>query len=207
MKQSYLLTSAMIIAVASSACAVDTATPTPGANEDGVSAESSEALSALNTPFMPSGAWYGGSGGDGPNRNFCEDGYVVVGFIGRSGATMDAIGLHCASFNPDGTWHATYNTVPVGGSGGNFYSAWCPPNQWVKQVMYEYNSTVNQLGMRCGDSSSIDPSWRSVAGTPSMYIVGDDCNRYGGNNAMKGLYMYNHTYVDRVQTWCVPLTP
>jgi hypothetical protein len=191
--------------ITSSGCAVDGTGQGSPSTEEGAVAASSAALTVSNTPFSV-GGWYGGGGGEEQPENYCDDGYVVVGFKGTAGTTMDNIGFHCAALNPDGTWKATYNSRPVGGTGGNAYSAWCPPNTWVMQVSYDYQSTVSQIAMRCGNGRSIS-GWMYVAGTPSEFIVGDDCNRFGGNNAMKGLFMFSHTYVDKVQTRCVALEP
>ncbi|HEY2510606.1 MAG TPA: hypothetical protein VGI39_07115 [Polyangiaceae bacterium] len=196
MKMKKLVACAFTVAMACSACAVDATAPAGATGE--ASASTSEALNITNVPFVVS-QWWGGPGGDlPPIQEWCPYGYVVAGFYGNSGTTMDSIGLHCAAFN-GATWQHTANIDPVGGSGGNFYSSWCPPNTYVTQVAYDYESTVSQLSMRCSNGP-----WIRVAGSPSEYIVGDDC--YAAGAAMKGLDIVKHTYVDRVRTECVGIT-
>ena len=63
-----------------------------------------------------------------------------------------------------------------------------------------------ELLMKCGTLTWTGP-WVHVAGQISEFYDVDDCNGRGGNNAMFGLQMYSHTYVDSVLTECVTLTP
>ncbi len=203
MKRVRMVTSIMCLGFVCGACGVDPTAPGGGEGENVGS--TGEALTASSTPFAVAG-WHGGSGGDVYTEVYCDPGYVVVGFYGYSGATMDSLGLHCALFyKGSNTWQYTYNRPPQGGTGGNLFSGWCPPGSWVAQVLYEYNSTVSGIGMRCTNGSTID-GWQWVGGNSNTYSAGDDCNRYGGSNAMKGVRMYSHTYVDEVQTECVALT-
>lgn len=201
MKLASMVTSVVFMGVVCSACAIDAGDP---ASEP--LSKTAEALTVGYPPF-PASYWHGGGGGDKQPSNYCAPGYVVVGFIGRAGTTMDSIGFHCAAFYPGtSTWEYSYNTTPVGGTGGNPYSVWCPPNTWVKQVDYFYESTISEIWMKCGTLTSTG-DWVYVAGSPSEYQIVDDCNGRGGTNAMFGLDMYSHTYVDSVLTQCVTLTP
>jgi hypothetical protein len=127
MKRVSAITSIVSLGVACSGCAVDATAPGSPPNEGEAVGSTGAAITVNDTPF-PVNPWHGGNGGDVYTDNFCDDGYVVVGFIGNAGTTMDSIGFHCAAFYPGSTaWKYTYNTHPIGGTGGNLYSAWCPP--------------------------------------------------------------------------------
>ncbi|WP_437947021.1 hypothetical protein WME98_40305 [Sorangium sp. So ce296] len=76
----------------------------------------------------------GGGGGTGGAGDIsydinCGGGNVAVGVHGRSGGSLDSIGLMCAPLASDGTLGTAFQTLTAGGDGGSPGSVICPASQ------------------------------------------------------------------------------
>jgi hypothetical protein len=100
----------------------------------------------------------GGSGGNGFDNLNCPPNYAASGIIGRSGDSIDAIGLECqaAPFG-DRTGYVA-STGIVGGNGGGKYEIDCyqgnpssanPLPQLLTALVVYHGSWVDSLEVRC----------------------------------------------------------
>ncbi|WP_437320160.1 hypothetical protein [Sorangium sp. So ce385] len=76
----------------------------------------------------------GGGGGTGGAADIsydidCGSGNVALGVHGRSGGSLDSIGLMCAPLASDGTLGTAFQTLTAGGNGGSPGSVICPASQ------------------------------------------------------------------------------
>ncbi|KYF53914.1 hypothetical protein BE08_29320 [Sorangium cellulosum] len=91
----------------------------------------------------------------------CGSGNVAVGVHGRSGGSIDQIGLICAPLAGDGTLGTAFQTVTAGGNGGSPGSAICPASQvlaginiWVDTLVYRIELLCQTIeAWKMGDSN------------------------------------------------------
>ncbi|KYF75901.1 hypothetical protein BE11_46565, partial [Sorangium cellulosum] len=92
----------------------------------------------------------------------CGSGNVAVGVHGRSGGSIDSIGLICAPLAGDGTLGTAFQTVTAGGNGGSPGSVICPASQvlvginiWVDSLAYRIELLCQTIeAWKMGDGST-----------------------------------------------------
>lgn len=112
----------------------------------------------------------GGAGGaDSTAFEFsCGDGNIAVGFYGRSGAWVDALGLMCAPYQADGTLGEVFKTDTAGGDGGGMHDAPCPTDQALVGIEISRAShPVRLINPLCQTLAE----WK-IADTPSNAAIG-----------------------------------
>ncbi|WP_437275361.1 hypothetical protein WME90_29415 [Sorangium sp. So ce375] len=98
------------------------------------------------------GAGTGGTGGTGVDISYdisCGNGNVAVGVHGRSGGSVDQIGLICAPLASDGTLGTAFQTVTAGGNGGSPGSVICPASQVLVGINIWVDSLVYRVELLC----------------------------------------------------------
>ncbi|WP_437967929.1 hypothetical protein WMF04_00910 [Sorangium sp. So ce260] len=94
----------------------------------------------------------GGTGGTAVDISYevsCGNGNVAVGVHGRSGGSIDRIGLICAPLASDGTLGTAFQTVTAGGDGGSPGSAICPASQVLVGINIWVDSLVYRIDLLC----------------------------------------------------------
>ncbi len=99
----------------------------------------------------------GGPGGGTPYAARCPEGYMVVGFGGRSSGLVDQVILRCGRWDIVDTGDSlsmgmtdAHNLGPVGGAGGNpFPDAECEPGAVVTVGNARSGAHLDAFGMSC----------------------------------------------------------
>ncbi|WP_441292449.1 hypothetical protein ACSRUE_20515 [Sorangium sp. KYC3313] len=98
------------------------------------------------------GGGTGGAGGTGSDISYeiaCGSGNVAVGVHGRSGGSIDQIGLICAPLASDGTLGTAFQTVTAGGNGGGPGSVICAANQVLVGINIWVDTQVYRVELLC----------------------------------------------------------
>ena len=167
---------------------------------------------------------FGPFGGTGGTLTWlpCPDGFVIVGFFGREGSRLDAIGLHCGRpvLDPDPlvsppSTRIIYidrrQTLQLGGTGGDIFNSFCPDNTYVYKVDLRHGSEIDQLTYYCAALNVTETN-----GTFSVERVpdGSSLGPYGGtggdltevecqdNKVMYAIYPRTGSRVDGMSLWC-----
>ncbi|WP_437487711.1 hypothetical protein WME75_07365 [Sorangium sp. So ce1014] len=94
----------------------------------------------------------GGAGGAAVDISYeipCGSGNVAVGIHGRSGGSIDRIGLMCAPLAGDGTLGTAFQTVTAGGDGGSPGTVLCPASQVLVGINIWVDSLVYRIELLC----------------------------------------------------------
>jgi len=209
-------TTAIAAALFAIGCAGADGTTSP--DEDGQDSHigsSSEAWTVTYPTYFGVNAAHGGSGGQHIIDMLCPANQVLIGVHGGYGNAIDRMGIICGTMNGNGAITGTnYLPTEVGGTGGNTYygipesnpyvqDAICPANRFVSGIAYGVGGgVITRIQLACSSVVSGALGYWQVAGNWSDGLQADNCNVYGGTNAVGGVRLSYQTLVDSAYTYC-----
>jgi hypothetical protein len=142
----------------------------------------------------------------------CGPGMVVVGIVGASGGSIDAIAPACAPVNADGSLGAMVALTPVGGTGGTAFDDYCPTGQMVVGIRGMSGDALDRIALDCAsvDGWNADGSLGSLGpdhgSAPPLFSSAFE-DRCPVGYAIKAFVGTAATRVESLQANCVRVVP
>ena len=144
--------------------------------------------------------------GGGATDSLCLVGQFATGVFGRSGDTIDQLGVACSSTDEILKKNPRNTPQPaVGGSGGDMFQRSCPPGMALWGFYTRNSAALDQLRPVCREISVTGPSPATptpMAGSTAGFHSVERCT---GMGAVFGLYGRSGKFVDRVGGICQDL--
>ena len=152
---------------------------------------------------------FGGGGGTRTKLLDCGKSALAVGYFGRAGSWIDAVGLICRRVKGDGNLGTTFHKSPVGGRDGFARDAKCPEGKVLGGSGTYYGSFVHTISVHCFDWNSAALKTSGPVRPPTTRFGAT--REYGAargnfscpdNNPIQAMRVKYGSYVDSVKFTC-----